>query len=50
MHQHTQQTNVDIFKQIFSSLLNQSHVTFQPWLYPYGCVLICKWGCRWTDF
>jgi len=31
------------FKTSFSSLSNQRHVTFQPSLYAYGCVCICKW-------
>jgi len=30
INQHAQQSNVDILKNIFSSLLNQRYVTFQP--------------------
>jgi len=45
MHQHTQQNNVDI-KNIFSSLLNQRHVTFQPSLYAYSSVHMCNWDAK----
>ena len=42
IHQYAQQINVDIFYNIFNSLLNQRHVVFLPSLYPYGCGCICK--------
>jgi len=39
IHQYTQQIKVDILLNIFSILLNQRHVTFQPSLYAYGCAI-----------
>ena len=42
IHQYTQQITVDILKNIFSSLLNQRHVTFLPSLYAYDCARICN--------
>ena len=49
IHQYTQQNNIDILYNIYGSLLNQSHVTFQPPLYTYGCARICKWDVNGTE-